>query len=589
MRTRAHDRRGMSRGRSGSALLAAVAMTMTIAMLSAILLQQSVSHLQSQSGAVEKKKALYLAEAGLAEGLASLRSGGSGNIGSSDTPAGFGEGAFWVETVENTSGHFVIHATGLAGGARASLESVIEPEVVSPTTLGLVGFDSVTIGSGATLEPYASSDVALEAIIQQLGDEALIEAIESGRVDVADLHGSLSANIGGRRPVPIPYQLVVASNGPITVDSSFGRPTTIEGGLTPGPEFGVDLGPGVRVSGTTAPSSEEHLRPRVEFPEVDLGPAVSLRAGGSMTLTGTDQGYERIDVGTDGVLRLVGPARIAAHVIDVASGARIEVDTTGGPVELYASGGVRFDPTASLENLDADPTGLTLFVVGDERTDIDLDGTVDAKVTLPTEGELHLGIIAPDTAVHLPGDVDFHGTAIAGSLSIGQGARIHFDNALLVEEEEDTHLGVISWKFNEIPKVVRSDLRQNLVTQLKLRNGGSLPSPTEAELPIEIGAVYRDNDGLEQIYRGTTDGYESSSAFDTEVEHVPASSSGQENPGGAQKSRATGLEHAASRVAEQAARRSTALDRLERLLDTFADEDREILHRTRHVVGRLLR
>jgi hypothetical protein len=457
----------------------------------------------------------------------------------------------------------VIHATGLAGGARASLESVIEPEVVSPTTLGLVGFDSVTIGSGATLEPYASSDVALEAIIQQLGDEALIEAIESGRVDVADLHGSLSANIGGRRPVPIPYQLVVASNGPITVDSSFGRPTTIEGGLTPGPEFGVDLGPGVRVSGTTAPSSEEHLRPRVEFPEVDLGPAVSLRAGGSMTLTGTDQGYERIDVGTDGVLRLVGPARIAAHVIDVASGARIEVDTTGGPVELYASGGVRFDPTASLENLDADPTGLTLFVVGDERTDIDLDGTADAKVTLPTEGELHLGIIAPDTAVHLPGDVDFHGTAIAGSLSIGQGARIHFDNALLVEEEEDTHLGVISWKFNEIPKVVRSDLRQNLVTQLKLRN--------------------------EQIYRGTTDGYESSSAFDTEVEHVPASSSGQENPGGAQKSRATGLEHAASRVAEQAARRSTALDRLERLLDTFANEDREILHRTRHVVGRLLR
>ncbi|MHC4894310.1 MAG: hypothetical protein ACYTFV_13355 [Planctomycetota bacterium] len=66
----------MSRGRSGSALLAAVAMTMTIAMLSAILLQQSVSHLQSQSGAVEKKKALYLAEAGtLPPASARARSG----------------------------------------------------------------------------------------------------------------------------------------------------------------------------------------------------------------------------------------------------------------------------------------------------------------------------------------------------------------------------------------------------------------------------------------------------------------------------------------------------------------------------------
>ena len=460
--------RNPDRRRRGSALLATVAMTMTIAMLSAVLLQQSVSHLRTQSGSVDKKQALYLAEAGLAEGLHSLRAGGSGNIGDATTPAAFGNGAFWVEATETQQGMFLVEATAIVGGARATLETVVEPVFDMPATFGLVGLSDLKIGAGASVAPYVSDPSVLETIVEQLGSRGLINATNSLGVPLADLYdpalGALDVtgavvdgletvdDGSGRDLVELPFQLLLGSNGSIGVDGSLATPTLVKGDALPGPEGSVQLGMNAEVTGSTAPRLSEIEPPEIQLPSLTVEPPFRLPDGASLTVGPDERAFSKVTIGAGSTFRINGPAKMLARSIVVEPGARFEIDTTNGPVELYTNGGIKFAARSRLVNLNEDPGGLSLYVTGGTPRDLDQDGVVDPNVTLPQAGTLELQIVAPNALVEIPAGTRFSGSAIADELVVGDGVELRYDNALLVGEEGEAHLEVISWQVAELPR-----------------------------------------------------------------------------------------------------------------------------------------
>ncbi|MEO0652371.1 MAG: hypothetical protein AAFZ65_16985, partial [Planctomycetota bacterium] len=114
----------------------------------------------------------------------------------------------------------------------------------------------------------------------------------------------------------------------------------------------------------------------------------------------------------------------------------------------------------------------------------------------------------------------FSGSVVADRLLIGSGATLRYDNALLVGDEQDAGLEVISWQVAEIPAAIAADQRASLLARLMLANGGALPSPTASEKPVEMGAVYETPEGQTRTYRGTAADFALMSADPDQVASV---------------------------------------------------------------------
>src|SRR5262245_54087743 len=86
--------------RAGSALLASIILITALAVISAAYLGLTINKQRRLSSSSDSKRSFYVAEAGLSEALMGLLRGKSGNVGSDQLPASFGDGVFWVEAEE---------------------------------------------------------------------------------------------------------------------------------------------------------------------------------------------------------------------------------------------------------------------------------------------------------------------------------------------------------------------------------------------------------------------------------------------------------------------------------------------------------
>src|SRR5262245_39371618 len=110
--------------RRGSALVLSLVAVGTVVVLAASFTQfaSAVGNRQTQS--LHKKRAFYMAEAGLAESFSAFSCGRSGNVGTEEAPAKLGDGLFWVEATELVPGIVKLESTGMVGTGRAVLSLV---------------------------------------------------------------------------------------------------------------------------------------------------------------------------------------------------------------------------------------------------------------------------------------------------------------------------------------------------------------------------------------------------------------------------------------------------------------------------------
>jgi hypothetical protein len=133
----------------GSALVMSLIAVSTVVVLAASFSQFASSVANRQAHAVAKKRAFYMAEAGLAEAFSGLSMGKSGNVGTPDAPALLGDGVFWVEAIELEPGFVRLESTGMIGTGKVVLSLVAQRGEESIASLGVFSGGDVTLGDGS--------------------------------------------------------------------------------------------------------------------------------------------------------------------------------------------------------------------------------------------------------------------------------------------------------------------------------------------------------------------------------------------------------------------------------------------------------
>ncbi len=107
-------------------VLALVAVTLA-ASIGLAFLGMSAGNSKRLHADVDAQRALYLAEAGLAEAFQGVRIGRTGTIGTPAKPATFGDGLVWVTAVETEDDQIRLDSYAMIGSSNAALSLVVEP------------------------------------------------------------------------------------------------------------------------------------------------------------------------------------------------------------------------------------------------------------------------------------------------------------------------------------------------------------------------------------------------------------------------------------------------------------------------------
>jgi len=393
-------------GRRGGALVMALVAVMVVASLSAAFMQFSSAVTKRQVGAIEKKKAFYMAEAGLTEAFAGLWGGKSGNVGSSANPATFGDGVFWVEATELAATSMVrLESTGMVGGGSAVLSLVAEQGEYSVASLGVFAGEQLTLQPGSTIDGYDSRKGSYE-------DQAAADELSLGRL---------------------------GSNGAIQAMGTAEDPTVINGDLTPGPEETVQITGDVTISGSTEP----RLVP-VELPAVTpLGfeSTQSVDHNGRLPLIvgAGSSGMDTLIVRDGSEVVLQGPATLEVANLLVEDGAQLTFDPTAGPITIVVTDGLELADGCDLVFGCKDTTGVTLKVAGTPASPV-VVGTDHFNGTL----------YAPEADVVVTREIEVFGSLVGRNVDFVAPAHLHFDAYLEALAAAEALPSLVSWRILEL-------------------------------------------------------------------------------------------------------------------------------------------
>lgn len=206
--------RNTSSGRRGSALLLALVATLVLAGMAGAIMAVSGSFKQEGTAFTDESRALYVAEAGLSQGIVAAQLLGVpanpppagtvvGQAGSMDAPMSFGEGGYWNTIVENGDATWTVtsfaqvasHERGVEAVLARNVDSIYDSALFAGNTGGDPLYDMEFGGKGLQADDingnvYSGGNVIVE------GDATIDGQIKaSGEVTGA-------TGISGTLPVP---------------------------------------------------------------------------------------------------------------------------------------------------------------------------------------------------------------------------------------------------------------------------------------------------------------------------------------------------------------------------------------------------
>ena len=478
--------------RRGGALIIALMTVMGVSSLSAFLFTVHVAGRREQVASIDQKRALYVAEAGLAEGAMAVIQGKRGSVATAEVPAKFGDGVFWVEAAELGNDLVRLKSIGLCGSGRVTLETNIQRTLNPLGTLHLYGETGVTVEPDCIIDGYNSNNGPYTP-----DPEAAVETTGAGA------H--------------------VQSNGDVTVQSLLSRgelPTYIFGNVIPGPESGVIQDPSVTITGSSAPAAAPAELPELVVPSPTYAGVLDIDAS-EFTISGQEVQYGNVSLSNGAKLNVHGPATVVMDDFILPAGCELELDTSQGPVTIYFKGNVNF---ASGSTVDHSGSGVgypaSLMVTSTNQTEeaagvAGIGGVEEgdrvyswheakeADVTFASGGELHGLVYAPEVELTFPAALRHFGGVIAASLTIEQGAHITVDHSLETSRIAGHGLPLfIGWRVAENPVVplVRSPL--DPIAQLHL-SGTTIYDSSVSHQESKLSIKYiHDGTGLTTNYDG---------------------------------------------------------------------------------------
>ncbi|MEL6430350.1 MAG: hypothetical protein AAFR54_14300 [Planctomycetota bacterium] len=161
-----HRARHQRSARSGTALVVSLVAVSVIAGLGAALIQVQSMMTKKQSFTIDRRAALYIAEAGLAESALAVSQGKSGIVATEDVPARFGRGVYWVESTDLPDDRLALVCTARVGTAEFMLRTVVLPNLNPVSSLGFFGSDGVEIGWGTVADGFHSSEGEYSTLLE---------------------------------------------------------------------------------------------------------------------------------------------------------------------------------------------------------------------------------------------------------------------------------------------------------------------------------------------------------------------------------------------------------------------------------------
>ena len=399
----------------GSALVPALFVVVMVAVLSMATVQLSLNKNKEAHAATAAKQAFYIAEAGIAEAFAGLAVGRSGNVASGQLPARFGDGCFWVEATDLGDDRLQLDSTGLCKTGRSAISIVVEHVSESIAALGVFADEEISIGSGCVVDSYDSrrGSYASQQILLPAGD-------------------------------PPPAGTRVGCNGDITVrgrtDAELA--SRIYGDARPGRSSALYRGDDVVITGATTPYDTEYRLPPVDVPALASHGDVDVPVLLPMRLSNVERAYGTVRVGALSTLAIVGPARVVFDTLNVERGARVTIDASAGPVQIYVRNRMELASGSTLATTAQKPSAVTLHVAT----------PADVPVAIGSSGDFHGTIYAPTAQLSLPATLAVYGAVAARRLDVAANARIHFDRALIgAAADEAGPPRFVAWRLIDLP------------------------------------------------------------------------------------------------------------------------------------------
>ncbi len=338
--------------RRGAVLILALIAVVTVSTMAAGFLQLAAMRTKSQVGAVDRKEAFYLAEAGLAEAYVGLRVGRTGNVGTETSPAGFGGGLFWVDAEDLGNEQIALHSTGMAGRARVSLDIVVERSGSGPRPMGLYTAGALALAPGTTVDSYDSTQGTYG---EQEGSDAMLEGVSS-----------------------------VGSGSDLSLSGTRDKPVVIRGDVSYGSGASYIKGGDVYVSGTEGAAATPRPLNPVQLPSLIKYPALTHSSAIPIVVGPGEHAFDGLLLEENAEALLQGPLVLLAGDLVLEEGARLIADTAAGPVDIYVDDNLSLGLGSTVENLTDDPQLLTIQYAGSTAATLSVQGEFYGVLSAPT-------------------------------------------------------------------------------------------------------------------------------------------------------------------------------------------------------------
>jgi hypothetical protein len=388
--------------RRGSAFALALLAAVALAALAGALLATNLGNegVRVQHGRTERT--FYAAEAGLSEAYARMTAGLITpddlpfSIGSREEPVRLGPTGYWVEIEQVGSYSYSIRSTGVNDRTSVPLELVLRREPTGFFQYAAFGAEGVELSSNALIDSYNSELGSYDSQVK--GGNSF--ALENGHV---------------------------GSNEDLTLRSN----TQVHGNCQPGPS-GVlnDSAPGTYVSGSKEPLEEKFEMPEIEVPAIPT--AGSQTVEGDVVLGPGLVHYDSLLVKGGATLTIRGPATVVLDDFQMKSGGQMIFDASGGEIDLHGTGDFILESNTDMETLSSTARDLTILLSGNN-----MDPGKNDRIQLSSNADFVGAIYAPRISYNLDSNFNVYGSIICGMLGLGSNGEIHFDEALLFDDDGD--------------------------------------------------------------------------------------------------------------------------------------------------------
>lgn len=403
---------GRPAARRGASLVMVVLTVVALAMLSIGFLTVGLSRSAEQRGMKQELAALYVAQAGLSDAFAALATTNGGDLGTPEAPVAFGGGSYWVERTDLGPSMVSLISSGMALGEGARVELVIQRETDSLFRWGVFGADGVSLSSNARLDAYDSTQgsYASQAVNGQGSNMYALDMCTTG------------------------------SNGSITLSQN----AQIHGSVVPGPESTATVLGNAVVSGSTTSATSLTELPELVVPDFGSQGNLMTANGSTVEIPSGDVEYSQLRVGTNATLTITGPARVVCQDLVLRSGAKIVVDGTNGPVELYVRKSFQMNSGSTIGSLTKKPADVSLLLAGDTSS----GGTNLNFGATGTESNCKIWgtIYAPSAEIALKSNFELFGALVAKAVEISSNALVHFDIDLMFGQGANVTFTRVLWR-----------------------------------------------------------------------------------------------------------------------------------------------